>query len=128
MSHFVNAIRYQYGDFSGRATRTQYWMYNLCNLALYFAAVIVNGLIPAMADLPFLVAIYLLATFIPSTSITCRRLHDTGRSGWWQLVGLVPAVGWIVLIVFLVQGSSDKSVFVQDINPGQPTGFGLRDE
>ena len=45
MSHFVDAIRYQYGDFSGRATRTQYWMYNLCNLALYFAAVIVNGLI-----------------------------------------------------------------------------------
>ena len=128
MSHFIDAIQYQYGDFSGKATRKQFWMFYLCYLALYVAVTIVDGLIPALEDVPFLTAIFGLATFIPGISITCRRLHDTGRSGWWQSIGVVPFVGWIVLLVFLVQGSSDKSGYTEDINPGRPTSFGLRDE
>ena len=127
MSHFIDAIQYQYGDFSGRATRKQFWMFHLCYLALYFAVTIVDGVIPAM-DIPFLTAGFGLATFIPAISITCRRLHDTGRSGWWYLIGGVPLVGWIVLFVFLVQGPRVNNRYTQDIHPERPTGLGLRDE
>jgi len=105
MSYFTDAIQYQYADFSGKATRKEYWMYFLCINILYFVVSFIDGLIPSMEDIPILTAIFSLAFFLPSTSIVCRRLHDTGRSGWWQLIVLVPFVGLIVLLVFLVQGS-----------------------
>ena len=50
-------------------------------------------------------AIFVLATVIPSIAVATRRLHDTDRSGWWQLISLVPLVGIIILIVFLAQDS-----------------------
>jgi uncharacterized membrane protein YhaH (DUF805 family) len=42
---------------------------------------------------------------VPSLAAGARRLHDTGRSGWWQLISLIPIVGWIILLVFMVQDS-----------------------
>ncbi|MFI7026726.1 DUF805 domain-containing protein [Micromonospora sp. NPDC049900] len=54
-----------------------------------------------------------VAFLLPSPAVSVRRLHDLGRSGWWLLIGLIPIVGWIVLIVF----------FVQDGQPG-PNRFG----
>ena len=128
MKHFIDAIQYQYGDFSGKATRKQFWMFQLCYVALYFAVTIVDGLIPAMEDIPFLAAVFALVTFIPATSITCRRLHDTGRSGWWQLIAFVPLVGWVVLLVFLVQAPRSNSGYTQDMHPGRPTSLSFRDE
>ena len=128
MSHFIDAIRDQYSDFSGRATRTQFWMFQLCYVAVYFVAAIVDSLIYPGENLGIVTVIFWLATVVPAISITCRRLHDTGRSGWWQTIGAVPLVGWIVLLVFLVQGSSEKGSYTEDIEPGQPTSFGLRNE
>ena len=46
-----------------------------------------------------------LALLVPTLAVGARRLHDTGRSGWWLLIGLIPIVGWIILLVFLVQDS-----------------------
>ncbi|HKR48556.1 MAG TPA: DUF805 domain-containing protein [Pseudonocardiaceae bacterium] len=46
--------------------------------------------------------IYALAVLLPSLAVGARRLHDTGRTGWWQLIGIIPFIGWIVLIVFFV--------------------------
>ncbi len=53
--------------------------------------------------------IYSLAILIPSLAVLVRRLHDTNRSGWWILIGLIPVIGWIVLLVFVVR----------TVNPGQ---------
>ena len=50
-----------------------------------------------------------LALLIPSLSIGSRRLHDTGRSGWWQLLMLIPIIGFIVLVVFWVQDGQDEN-------------------
>ena len=50
-------------------------------------------------------AIYGLGILLPSLAVAVRRLHDTGRAGWWIFIGLIPLVGWIVLIVFYVQDS-----------------------
>jgi uncharacterized membrane protein YhaH (DUF805 family) len=47
--------------------------------------------------------IFDLATIVPSIAVAARRLHDTDRTGWWQLLGFVPVIGWIILLVWLCQ-------------------------
>ena len=59
---------------------------------------------------------YMLAVLLPWLAVGVRRLHDTGRSGWWLLIGIVPIIGAIVLLVFMVQqGQSDENEY--DPNP-----------
>jgi uncharacterized membrane protein YhaH (DUF805 family) len=87
----------KYVEFSGRASRPEYWWFFLSYVIVYVAALIIGGAI----EVPALVFIALLAYFLPLLSAAVRRLHDTGRSGWWYLIGLVPLVGVIILIVFL---------------------------
>lgn len=101
MEYFTSALK-QYADFNGRATRQQYWMYVLFYIIIGIGLGVVDGVI---GTAPALGGIYSLAMLIPSISICTRRLHDTGRSGWWQLIIFVPLIGAIVLLVFLVQGS-----------------------
>jgi uncharacterized membrane protein YhaH (DUF805 family) len=102
MEHFVSAVE-KFADFSGRATRTAYWMFILINFIIQivlslFGFEIISGIIS-------------LLLLIPSISIGARRLHDTGRTGWWQLIYLVPLIGLIVMIVFLVQDSHDDNEY-----------------
>jgi uncharacterized membrane protein YhaH (DUF805 family) len=92
------AVLQNYAGFSGRARRTEYWMFFLIN----FIIVVVLGLIGMAIKLSTILGgIYGLAVLIPSIAVGIRRLHDTGRSGWWLLIGLIPLVGTIILIVFL---------------------------
>lgn len=101
MEHFLDAVK-RYADFTGRATRTQYWMYVL----FYFIGYVVLAVVDSVLTGGLLTLIYSLGLFLPSLAVTARRLHDTNRSGWWQLITLVPLVGLIVLIVFTVQDST----------------------
>lgn len=98
---FINPIKNQYVDFYGIATRQQFWMYVLFYLIGYVILAVIDGIL----GLGLLTLIYGLGLLIPSLAITARRLHDTGRSGWWQLIQLIPLIGLIVMIVFLVQES-----------------------
>ncbi len=82
-----------YTDFHGRARRSEYWWAMLL-LALG------NLLLPEM-----LTWIWVLANLIPSVAVTVRRLHDTGRSGWWYLLNCLPVAGSVVLLVLLCQDS-----------------------
>jgi uncharacterized membrane protein YhaH (DUF805 family) len=100
MEHFTAAIQ-QFSNFEGRNTRTQYWMFILFYVIFYIAC----GIVDKVLGTVFVSAIYALVLLIPSLAAAARRLHDTGRSGWWQLIGLIPLLGAIVLIVFLVQDS-----------------------
>ncbi|MFY8275060.1 DUF805 domain-containing protein [Pseudoalteromonas sp. SSDWG2] len=102
MKYFMDALK-QYADFSGRTRRKGYWMFIL----FYLIFAIVAGVLDAVLgfETMLLTNVYSLALLIPSFAIGARRLHDTGRSGWWQLLYLLPIIGAIVLIIFFVQDS-----------------------
>ncbi|MDQ0493805.1 MULTISPECIES: DUF805 domain-containing protein [Paenibacillus] len=91
-----------YVGFQGRARRTEYWMFVLFNVIASFIIGLIDGLFGLT---PILTYIYSLAVLLPSLAVTARRLHDTGRSGWWILIALIPVVGTIILIVFTCQDS-----------------------
>ena len=89
----------KYADFTGRASRSEYWWFVLFIVLVSAAASYVS---------PTLSALFSLGTLLPAIAAATRRLHDTNRSGWWQLIVLVPLVGTIILIVFLAQeGKAD---------------------
>jgi uncharacterized membrane protein YhaH (DUF805 family) len=113
MQYFTNALK-KYADFSGRATRQEYWMYILFYMVFYIVLAVVEGVL----GLSILTTVFSLGLLVPTISLAARRLHDTGRTGWWQLLSLVPIVGSIVLIVFLVQDSDDDNPYGQNPKVG----------
>ena len=88
----------RFAQFSGRAGRAEYWWFVLANL-------IITLVLSALSRASWLFAVvslgYSIALIVPSIAVGIRRLHDTGRSGWWLLIILVPLAGIIVLVVFL---------------------------
>jgi len=98
----------KYAVFNGRSRRKEYWYFVLFNLIVGMALGLVDsmtGMYNYEAGLGLLSGVYSLAVIIPGIAVGVRRLHDTGRSGWWLLIGLIPFIGAIVLIVFCVQDS-----------------------
>ena len=80
-------------------------MFALWNAIIVIVASVVLGIIGSIIQYPgivYLVYLYDLAVLIPAFAVGARRLHDTNRSGWWLLIGLVPLVGAIVLLVFMI--------------------------
>lgn len=102
--YYVDVLK-KYAVFSGRARRKEYWMFLLISLLVS----IVLGIITNALKLEFISTLYSLAILIPSLAVGARRLHDTSRSGWWLLIGLIPIIGTIILIVFMVQDSKPGS-------------------
>ncbi|MEU5540436.1 DUF805 domain-containing protein [Streptomyces sp. NPDC020362] len=98
MSWFIEALK-KYAVFSGRARRKEYWMFALFSGIIYavLAIVAVVSKTPALLALP---GIFYIGILLPSLAVGVRRLHDTGRSGWWLLFALVPLAGPITLLVF----------------------------
>jgi len=106
MEWYLSVLK-NYVGFSGRARRKEYWMFFLFNIIVS----IVLNVIGAVIMFPILGLIYSLAIILPSIAVAVRRLHDTGRSGWWLLLGLIPLIGTIILLIFLVQDSHDENEY-----------------
>ena len=103
MNYFIDCLTKKYACFSGRARRQEYWLFFLFNLIASIIINVIGGVLAGATGVDafaFLVAIYSLAVLIPGFAVFCRRMHDTGRSGWWWLIGFVPFVGGIILLVF----------------------------
>jgi uncharacterized membrane protein YhaH (DUF805 family) len=100
----------RYAKFDGRANRAEFWWYTLANIII---SVVLNLLGQVSVLFSVIGGLYGLAVLIPGIAVGIRRLHDINRSGWWLLIGLVPCVGFIVLIVW----------FAQEGNPG-PNQYG----
>ena len=99
----------KYAVFSGRARRREYWLWGLMLFVVMFFVAMMEasmGLVtPDTYAAGPLTTLLSLATLVPNLAVAIRRLHDTGRSGWWILIGLIPIIGLIVMIVFTVQDS-----------------------
>lgn len=106
MDYFIGVLK-KYADFNGRARRKEYWMFIL-------VSIIINVVL-AIFSMDTVSMIFSLALLVPNISVGARRLHDTGRSGWWQLIYFVPLIGMVVMIVFLVQDSHDDNDY--GVNP-----------
>jgi uncharacterized membrane protein YhaH (DUF805 family) len=108
-------------DFSGRSRRTEYWMFQLFN----FLAALMLGLLAFACGALFgegerggfnvfgvCIGVFGVISFIPALSITIRRLHDIGRSGWWYLIAFVPLIGGLILFVFtLLDSDPDRNEY-----------------
>jgi uncharacterized membrane protein YhaH (DUF805 family) len=91
-----------YVGFSGRAARSEYWWWVLF--------VIVTSMVLSRVSQD-VGGIFSLAVLLPGIAVGTRRLHDIGKSGWWQLLGLIPLLGWAVLLYWAVQPSEGDNAF-----------------
>lgn len=126
MSTAVRAAFSSFATFTGRASRPEYWWWALS----VFIIMLIVGLLDAFLVAPLLgfetgdenagqplSLIVSLAILIPNIAVGARRLHDTGRTGWWLLIGLVPIVGFLALLYFFVQPSDE----VENQHGSKPT-------
>jgi uncharacterized membrane protein YhaH (DUF805 family) len=98
----------KYATFSGRATRPEFWFWVLFTLIVMVVLNIIQFTVSAVGG-SVLQIVFELATLIPSIAVAARRLHDTDRSGWWQLLAFVPIVGFILLLVWYCQSGTPGS-------------------
>jgi uncharacterized membrane protein YhaH (DUF805 family) len=114
--NFIEAVKacfQKYASFSGRATRSEYWWFALFQAAAQIVALMISET---------LFLIVALALLLPALAVGARRLHDIGKSGWLQLVWLVPAVGWAFMIYWFVQPSGGGNQYgSQEVTPDSPT-------
>ncbi len=101
--HWYLYVIKNYVVFRGRATRTEYWMFFLFNLIFTF----VLGFLDGVMETGMLSLVYSLFILLPSIAVSVRRLHDTGRTGWWLLLSLIPIIGGLIILVFLVLDSEE---------------------
>lgn len=106
MEWYLKVLK-NYVGFQGRARRKEYWMFALFSVIVSFVLGFVGGLINQSFGM-ILGYLYGLAVLLPSLAVAVRRLHDTGRSGWTILLGLIPLVGAIILLVFVCQDSQES--------------------
>ena len=126
MSWYLEVLK-KYAVFSGRARRKEYWMFFLINLIISVVLIAIDGLIGTFrpqAGVGLLQGIYSLAVLIPSIAVTVRRLHDTGRTGWWILISLIPVIGGIILLTFMVL-DSEPGTNQYGPNPKEAGGYSL---
>lgn len=115
MDWYIEAWK-KYALFSRRARRKEYWFFQLFSMIASVILVIPVFLMIALSSqnsgswnilmlltLPF--CIFSFAAILPSLAVMVRRLHDTGRSGWWYFIGFVPFVGGIILLIFTLLDS-----------------------
>lgn len=129
--NFSTATRtalHQYVTFSGRARRSEYWWFFLFTFLVSIAAASIDTMVfgTKVEDNGPVSIITGLALLLPSLAVAVRRLHDVDHRGWFLLLGLIPIVGWIILLVALVKDSGADNAFGPSPKyPTRPTGLGL---
>jgi uncharacterized membrane protein YhaH (DUF805 family) len=113
--YFIGTLKNKYVDFSGRATRSEFWYFILFFVVLsfiinlldsFFINPVLLGMTPMEASKGGMLSmLFSLAMLLPQISLGVRRLHDIGKTGWWMLVGLIPFFGWLVMVYFFVTDS-----------------------
>ncbi|MGI9255695.1 MAG: DUF805 domain-containing protein [Salinispira sp.] len=112
MNYYISVLK-QYAVFSGRARRKEYWMFTLISTII---SSIISAIVPSVGGL------YSLLVLVPTLAVTVRRLHDTGRRGWWILY---PAITLLinVIVATIIFVSNDYSLMPLFSNFGGAFGF-----
>jgi uncharacterized membrane protein YhaH (DUF805 family) len=121
---FTDAVRSvlgQYAVFRGRARRAEYWWFALFAGLVTLVAAAIDAVLgtSSAADMGLVQVVVWLALLLPSLAVTVRRLHDTNRSGWWVLVGLLPILSLVLVVFLLLDGNPHANRFGS--SPKQPT-------
>lgn len=118
MNYYFDVLK-KYTQFDGRSGRAEYWYFFLFNILISIGIHSVAALLnPALV---YLGTIYSIGVFLPSLAVGFRRLHDTGKSAWWILISLIPIIGALVLLFFLIQkGDVGENKYGADPK-GKPT-------
>ncbi len=107
----------KFATFDGRARRSEFWWFALfTTIVQVIASIIDRAILGADSQVGVVAGIAWLALIVPSLAVGARRLHDTGRSGWWQLLSLIPLVGTIILIIWWAK-DGDTAPNQHGINP-----------
>jgi len=122
MEKAIECLTKNYANFSGRAPRSEYWMFTLLMFLLGAAIGLIIGIaggIFGIDNMKSLISLFqnilFLATIIPSVAVSVRRLHDVDKSGWWLLIGLIPIIGAIWLFVlYCTKGTEGDNRFGSD--------------
>src|ERR1035437_3798699 len=115
MNYYLKVLK-DYAVFSGRARRSEYWMFLLFNIIFGVIAMVIDNLLglritmtirdtSQMLPYGYVYLAYALAVFIPGLAVSVRRLHDVGKSGWFFFIVLIPLIGAIWLIVLFCTDS-----------------------
>jgi len=112
--YFLDTVKNRYAQFTGRASRSEFWYFALFYFLLDVAVLIIDtyllnpvlGVVPQQAGQGgVLQMLFALALLVPSIALGIRRLHDIGKSGWWYLLVFIPVIGWLLLLYFYVTDS-----------------------
>ena len=106
--NFIESIQTCYKkffDFSGRASKSEYWWFQLYNAIIYVLIFVFQG------DLVLLLSILIIVNLIPVYAVGVRRIHDSDKSGWFVLISLIPLIGLYIFVLLLQDGSKGKNRF-----------------
>jgi len=93
----------RYAKFDGRAGRAEFWWFALAN----FLVIVALAILVAVSNIFWVLYIgYALAVIVPSIAVAIRRLHDTNKSGWWLLIGIIPFGGLVLLVFYILEGTA----------------------
>lgn len=111
MNWYLGVLK-KYVVFEGRARRKEYWFFVLFNVLISMGLAIIDrltGTVDPETGLGALSGLYALGVMLPGMAVSVRRLHDTGRCGWWLLITLIPVLGAIIFLYFLVLDGDAES-------------------
>ncbi|NDI98684.1 DUF805 domain-containing protein [Flavobacterium sp. LaA7.5] len=110
---YLKVVRDNYANFSGRARRSEYWYFTLCNLLIILVLFLISMAIGTIGLILYI--LYALAVLVPSLAVIVRRLHDVGKSGWFYFISLIPIIGSIwLLVLFCTEGDKGPNQYGED--------------
>ena len=106
----TTCLKEKYASFQGRATRSEYWYFQLFSVLSLVVVGIVGSIISDTLGM-ILYVVMALGLICPNISVLVRRLHDIGKSGWWYWICAIPAVGFLILLFFLITDSKGDNEY-----------------
>ncbi len=120
MNWYLQVLK-RYAEFSGRSRRKEFWFFALFNIIIAVGLGVVDTILAMSIGVMFLNPLYFLAVLVPTLAVSVRRLHDTGRSGWWILLGFVPVLGLVILVfMFMDSQPGDNEYGPNPKSVGEP--------